>query len=78
MRPCPRTVAALGRGVGIRRDHMRHYVRGEITPSLDRVVRMADALRVPAGDVIGACLEAQREYRERQAVERARKEAELE
>lgn len=66
---------ALARGVGQWDTQTRAYVRGSRVPSLQVAVRMSERLRVPLADVAFACLEARREWLERQGVEEARREA---
>jgi len=78
VRPCPRTVEALARGVGVDRALAWRMVRGQRLPHLLTLERMARELRVPIGDVAVACLEAWRERKQRDEVERARLAAEVE
>ena len=78
VKPCPRSVNALGRGAGLGSGQTWRFVTGERLPKLPTLERMAQELRVPMGDVAVACLEAWRDRKRRDEVERARLEAEVE
>ena len=57
---------------------MRDCVTGAVLPRLTTLAVLSRELRLPLGPLAEACLEARREFLERQAVERARLRAELE
>lgn len=72
----PRTVDALARGAGLDRPHAWRLVLGEQPPRLSTLLHLAQELRVPVGAVAEACRMAVEDRKVRDAVERARLEAE--
>jgi len=47
------TQAALGKAIGTSGDVVGRYERGDITPSIEVVVKMADVLEVPIDYLVG-------------------------
>jgi len=47
------TQAALGKAIGTSGDTVGRYERGDITPSIEVVVKMADVLEVPIDYLVG-------------------------
>ena len=78
VKPCPSSVCALARRVKRDQAVVRRMVLGIKLPQLTTLEGLARELRLPLGPLAEACLEARREFLERQAVERARLRAELE
>jgi DNA-binding XRE family transcriptional regulator len=75
LRPAPRTMQALARGVGLRQPCVWRIVAGRRTPSLRTAVRLATELRLPLDAVARACLLASERWERQEAAERARVEA---
>ncbi len=75
VRPAPRTVAALARGVGLHREQTWRIVAGLRCPSLRTARVLSRELRISLDAVAAACEQAQATERRRLNVERARIEA---
>jgi hypothetical protein len=76
VRPAPRSVAALARGVGLHREQTWRVITGQRWPSLPMLRRLSCELRVSLEAVATACEQALEDQRRRLDVERARLRAE--
>jgi transcriptional regulator with XRE-family HTH domain len=75
-RPCPDSLASLGRKVGLHRTILWDWCTGRRYPKLVTAERLATALRIPLERVVYACRRAQERRAAQLAVEQARLEAE--